>query len=353
MSRHGHSSCASKQLELSRLDAKREEKRKRLRDLFDQHRLIRLQMDEVEKELAQLDDEIDQLETILSQNETHEKEEHAPINVVQPEFASREGHSDDRVVTAEPFTYSLTQAEEILTEPTTQMRASSTQHPDEVIPDPCTQNADQLVVPSPNFYRPLSRTGSVGPLELNVTMRESQKKAPPPLATLVATASTETRQDTQRNATATSDNRRTTGTLDNFILGRTSVSSAAATQTDEKAIIPGNTTAGNASRNRVTPSISSNDSMNARRDAHHHLSGDHFPWSQQVQRHLQETFRIPSFRDNQKEIINATMSGEDVFVIMRTGGGKVRLSTEIMTAAHIVNQLKPYLPPFRLALRSL
>jgi RecQ family ATP-dependent DNA helicase len=37
---------------------------------------------------------------------------------------------------------------------------------------------------------------------------------------------------------------------------------------------------------------------------------------------LQNTFRIQSFRDHQKEIINATLSGDDAFVIMRTGGGK-------------------------------
>ena len=78
--------------------------------------------------------------------------------------------------------------EEILTEPTTQMRSLSMQHPDDVIPDPSTQNANQLILLSPNFYQLLSCPGSVGPLQLNVTMRESQKKAPPPLATPVATA---------------------------------------------------------------------------------------------------------------------------------------------------------------------
>jgi DEAD/DEAH box helicase len=47
-----------------------------------------------------------------------------------------------------------------------------------------------------------------------------------------------------------------------------------------------------------------------------------YPWSQQVQYLLRNTFRIPSFRDQQEEIINATLAGQDVFVIMRTGGGK-------------------------------
>ena len=37
---------------------------------------------------------------------------------------------------------------------------------------------------------------------------------------------------------------------------------------------------------------------------------------------LQNVFRIQSFRENQKKVINCTMRGDDAFVIMRTGGGK-------------------------------
>lgn len=46
------------------------------------------------------------------------------------------------------------------------------------------------------------------------------------------------------------------------------------------------------------------------------------PWSNQINHELRNTFGIQSFRDHQREIIYSTMSGHDVFVIMRTGGGK-------------------------------
>jgi len=52
------------------------------------------------------------------------------------------------------------------------------------------------------------------------------------------------------------------------------------------------------------------------------LATDNFPWSKEMMSCLRNVFKIKSFRDHQKEIINCTMSGDDVFVIMRTGGGK-------------------------------
>ena len=47
-----------------------------------------------------------------------------------------------------------------------------------------------------------------------------------------------------------------------------------------------------------------------------------YPWTARVEHHLRNTFQITQFRGHQHEIINATLSGQDVFVIMRTGGGK-------------------------------
>jgi len=47
-----------------------------------------------------------------------------------------------------------------------------------------------------------------------------------------------------------------------------------------------------------------------------------FPWSAQVGDLLRTVFKLAAFRPPQAEIINATLAGRDVFVVMPTGGGK-------------------------------
>uniref|UniRef100_A0ACD5UQL9 Uncharacterized protein n=3 Tax=Avena sativa TaxID=4498 RepID=A0ACD5UQL9_AVESA len=47
-----------------------------------------------------------------------------------------------------------------------------------------------------------------------------------------------------------------------------------------------------------------------------------FSWTKELEVHNKKVFGNRSFRPNQREIINATMSGSDVFVLMPTGGGK-------------------------------
>ncbi|KAH8179953.1 DEAD/DEAH box helicase domain-containing protein [Sarocladium implicatum] len=47
-----------------------------------------------------------------------------------------------------------------------------------------------------------------------------------------------------------------------------------------------------------------------------------FPWSPEVQKMLKDRFRMRGFRHNQLEAINATLAGDDAFVLMPTGGGK-------------------------------
>lgn len=46
------------------------------------------------------------------------------------------------------------------------------------------------------------------------------------------------------------------------------------------------------------------------------------PWSSDVLRAFKDRFRLEGFRHNQLEAVNATLAGQDAFVLMPTGGGK-------------------------------
>ena len=47
-----------------------------------------------------------------------------------------------------------------------------------------------------------------------------------------------------------------------------------------------------------------------------------FPWTQQVYAALHGVFKLATFRPPQEEVLNATLSRRDAFVVMPTGGGK-------------------------------
>lgn len=47
-----------------------------------------------------------------------------------------------------------------------------------------------------------------------------------------------------------------------------------------------------------------------------------FPWDDKLKTALSQVFEIHSYRENQKEIINATLSKRDVIALIPTGGGK-------------------------------
>lgn len=47
-----------------------------------------------------------------------------------------------------------------------------------------------------------------------------------------------------------------------------------------------------------------------------------FEWSEDMQWYLEKNFGSKSFRANQRQAINASVDGKDVFVLMPTGGGR-------------------------------
>eukprot|EP01113_Clastostelium_recurvatum_P011336 TRINITY_DN15765_c0_g1_i1.p1 TRINITY_DN15765_c0_g1~~TRINITY_DN15765_c0_g1_i1.p1 ORF type:complete len:697 (+),score=134.46 TRINITY_DN15765_c0_g1_i1:23-2113(+) len=77
-----------------------------------------------------------------------------------------------------------------------------------------------------------------------------------------------------------------------------------------------------ASSSSSTSSSSSSQSSAHSMKHHVDLSRDDFDWSSKVTDILNNTFGLQHFRPNQKEAVNAVLSGRDVFVIMPTGGGK-------------------------------
>ncbi|KAM3610150.1 uncharacterized protein V6R79_026196 [Siganus canaliculatus] len=59
-----------------------------------------------------------------------------------------------------------------------------------------------------------------------------------------------------------------------------------------------------------------------RNPAHDRFRGFGFPYSQEMMKIFHKRFGLHQFRFNQLEAINATLQGEDTFVLMPTGGGK-------------------------------
>ncbi|XP_038124727.1 Bloom syndrome protein homolog isoform X2 [Cyprinodon tularosa] len=61
---------------------------------------------------------------------------------------------------------------------------------------------------------------------------------------------------------------------------------------------------------------------NFKNPAHDRFRGFNFPYSQEMMKIFHKRFGLHQFRFNQLEAINATLQGEDTFVLMPTGGGK-------------------------------
>ncbi|CAJ1056741.1 Bloom syndrome protein homolog isoform X1 [Xyrichtys novacula] len=70
------------------------------------------------------------------------------------------------------------------------------------------------------------------------------------------------------------------------------------------------------------PSNMSSPEPNFRNPAHDRFRGFNFSYSQEMMKIFHKRFGLHQFRFNQLEAINASLQGEDTFVLMPTGGGK-------------------------------
>ena len=351
---------------LSRLEARREDQRRRLEELFQQKQVIELAMTEIEQELVQLDDDIDALEqenlmalaqqvvgpnaTTTSTITTKNGMQPSRISAVKKEATTTPDERETKGIHHFHQT-TQTQADEYLTDPMTQLPLPTTQ-PHEHLTDPSTQmvaasaeserskqpplrkyqdndyEEDDHIVEEPieddefryhSHNRPPSRSSSstVGPLELVTAARKKQQesnlKRPPPNAATSAQAplaycraNSLVTHPVVASSTNITDRSNSSTNFHNDTASSTLVLSSSSVD----AGVPPSTT------KTTTAAAAAAHDPNAR------FSADNFPWSQDVVRLLRDTFHIPSFRGHQKEIINATLSQDDVFVIMRTGGGK-------------------------------
>jgi bloom syndrome protein len=76
------------------------------------------------------------------------------------------------------------------------------------------------------------------------------------------------------------------------------------------------------SGNPMVPTISSKTRSPIRLLSQPTVADLKHPWSADVKKTLRDRFKMTGFRSNQLEAINSTLSGQDTFVLMPTGGGK-------------------------------
>jgi hypothetical protein len=316
-------SMYQKQQSLSQLLHIRDEKRKTLRRLFDEKKRIQQQMDEMNEDLLALDDRIEALE---EEQENGQQQQGIP-------YVKHEG-SEDLQSGADTLTMNV---EEILTEqPLTMLTQHQQQQPqsyDEQLTDPITWTQTQEVTPP--LHPQQQRDPSDDPehdfvVYTNDEERElldrSTRHHATPQAPVSSRASDVRRrvipalpplqvQTVDRRPAAATNPRETAignRTLDCFLvpsdIPRIAMMPLATTTTTTKSAVD--------RRPAAATTISSAES-----------SAVDCPFSQNdILRVLNRSFRIQSFRENQLEVIQSTLSGKDCFVLMKTGGGKSLVS---------------------------
>jgi hypothetical protein len=253
---------------LQKLHVRRERKRneasalfQRKRDLREQKAQLQAQLDQLEAEEKQVDEEAKTLRSSLFDMDDQVTLLEENLGTTAEELAAAAAAANGPV-------------------------GESDTHPErQTLPLPMTMNPDEIL-PDPSMTQ-FTQTGDI--LTDPLTSTQSQSFATAPFARGAIDLLDDDDDD------------------DRPSVARVSTSSYSNTASRPQLVLqPVNHNSSNSNQHRkpaVTPSKSS------------------FSTSR-IQRLLNETFRIQNFRENQLPIIQATLSQEDCFVLMRTGGGK-------------------------------
>lgn len=292
----------------------RDEKRKSLRRLFDEKKRIQQQMDDLNVELFALDDQIEALEE-------GQEDDGQPQELP---YLQQEG-SIKHELEANTLTMN---AEEVLTEqPLTVLTQHEQQHPsyDEHLTDPFTWTQPQKEVTPPPFHhhqRHGQSDNSVSDFFIYTDDEEHESGGRSDDVTPPGGAAS--RAFKPRATSAFPPLQVHNVDRKPAAVGKRKAAAAVGTGNLDAFLVPIQgppihaTGAGTATAN---PSSTHRPDSTAGINAAPSAEG--CPFSQNdILRALKRHFRIESFRENQLEVIQSTLSGKDCFCLMRTGGGK-------------------------------
>lgn len=303
--------------QLRQLEGERDAKRKRMEDLCQQKFAIDRQMKELLKDLERLDNEIDAMDGTFSALDSRSDDStirsaapFAAIRTVKPEpslsptppSAALTPNNND--IGSEPATTLMTtQADEFLTDPMTMMTLTPLSAKKVRESQGCACDGEDSAFGGVRHSLTTMRSSELASLEFTTTAAAvTMQKRPPP------------RPDINNNSSKLKPK---TGTLEDYFVVSEALKSTDNINrtTDGLSLQP--------VRNHEPPAVAQKlTNLAATGIPNYSSSNNKYPWSPRVLDLLHHTFRIPTFRDQQQDIIDATLSGRDVFVIMRTGGGK-------------------------------
>jgi DEAD/DEAH box helicase len=265
---------------IQELEEHREEERVRMNELLEQKKKIDNDIKSLEIYLEELDDRVETLEEELMTRQVPQAQQQA-LELQSRSSFKRQPLNEGPSSATENF--SLTQPDEHLTDPFTQVPRQSTRvslEPTQQVDTPIIDVNEDGVNNLPSLLE-VPKAGSrpsfssVGQLE--ITKIPAKKKRPASKGT---------------------------ATLDHFFAPCSRPASATSMSSTEEA-----------PRNLNGATLLRHASTNI-------FGHSNFPWSAEAQDLLTNTFRIQRFREHQKEVIDATLGGQDCFLLMRTGGGK-------------------------------